>query len=586
MTSADKKPMLLASFITDEKTLDRLIPLGFTVFQSDTDHLSTDEVSPGVWDFSVYDRKYAAVRARNCKWMILTHFAWPPYWYRKNEVYTRLECLEHCQSVEAFSIWDPKAYEYLERGYAAWKEHFKDDEDDFFGFYVGVHGDYGEAVFPAAYRMKYDQKQDWLEHFEDLHNHYGWWCGDPLAQKDFAGKMLGKYGGYGAMNRAWNADFCEGKPAALPIFGLANRRYWLDFVRWYFDSMVEYARAHMKALSRNFPDLVRLLPMGAEDEDLRIGQDYTALTKMCSEEGAQVRSTHGGFFPFDINSVSQLTRLGSACKFYKVPFWTEPQSGMPAYGQVGRIFECLCNGAVAFWDWPRNVEDPEGAAVIEKYRHLLVVDMPLVEAAIFYPQTWHYMQRVSANFPKQYRRLGARAREAVHMDVLDELMIADGALDNYRFLIHFEGDIIESDTLEKIARWLKNGGVWFVYLKNPIETVEGDASVCGRLFGFTEPVTGLYSVGDGFVYVLKDEGDDDSAMAALRGVLYKNSPNGTHCRSIDTGTPGVYGLLYPDGRVLLYNMNRDGPRTVRLKESEYTIGPAAILECGAEERSR
>ena len=111
----DQQPMLLASYDAGDCSLERLKRLGFTVFQYDTDHLSTDEAAPGVWDFGrngwggggKYERIYERIRAQGGKWMPMTHFAWPPEWYRRTRRYTRLACLEHRQTCEAFSIWDP-----------------------------------------------------------------------------------------------------------------------------------------------------------------------------------------------------------------------------------------------------------------------------------------------------------------------------------------------------------------------------------------------------------------------------------------------------------------------------------------------
>ncbi len=113
----DQQPMLLASYDAGDCSLERLKRLGFTVFQYDTDHLSTDEAAPGVWDFGrngwggggKYERIYERIRAQGGKWMLMTHFAWPPEWYRRTRRYTRLACLEHRQTCEAFSIWDPEA---------------------------------------------------------------------------------------------------------------------------------------------------------------------------------------------------------------------------------------------------------------------------------------------------------------------------------------------------------------------------------------------------------------------------------------------------------------------------------------------
>ena len=585
----DQQPMLLASYDAGDCSLERLKRLGFTVFQYDTDHLSTDEAAPGVWDFGrngwggggKYERIYERIRAQGGKWMLMTHFAWPPEWYRRTRRYTRLACLEHRQTCEAFSIWDPEAVRYLDRGYGALRAHFGNSREVIWGFYVGVHGDYGEAMFPAYYRIQAGLKDDWLEHFEDLHNHLGFWCGDELAQRDFRNRMLERYGGLPALNAAWGTGYARGEAVAYPIFGMDSRRHYLDFVRWYLDSMVRYTAAHLESLARHFPEQLKLVPLGAESEDVRIGQDYSALVKRCGELGAQVRSTHGGFYPFDRNAVSQLAHIGSACKHYGVPFWTEPQSGISPAGQVGRIFEALCLGSSAFWDWPRNLEDPAVAAVLRQYRHLLVRDMPLVESALLFPQTDHYLHP-TRGFPQRYARLGARTRSLIHSDVVDERMIADGALERYRFLIHLEGSVFEAETLERIGAWVRRGGVLALLVERDLETVEGDAGLAAGLLGLDSvPLDGVpHGVGQGFVLAQRYEPEEEEAyLARLRELLYRDPPTGMPARGLDTGNERVFGLLYPDGRAYLYNMDGAEQR-VTVAGRCVAVPPAAIVGCG------
>ncbi len=345
--------------------------------------------------------------------------------------------------------------------------------------------------------------------------------------------------------------------------------------------MERYGRACAELLRKHFPRQMLVYPMGAEDEDPRICQDYSALVRMAAEVGAQVRSTHGGFYRFDANAVSQMAHLGSACKLYGVPFWTEPQSGIPPHGQVGRIFECLCEGSEAFWDWDSNVTTPEGGAVIAKYRHLLRKDRPLVEACALFPQTDHYLHP-GQDFPKRYRKLGRQARVLAHFDVADEAMIADGALDAYRFLIHFEGRVFEERTLRRILAWVREGGVFCLLTDAPLETVEGDTGLYTReLDPGVDPRGAVRRIGKGAVCALRGgEADGAAYLAFLRRCLYREPPNGVPLRSIDTGTEQVYGLLYPDGRALVYNMHRTQTRRIELGGRAYELPPASITECG------
>jgi hypothetical protein len=122
--------MILATSAGDAESVRKCKDLGFTIFQTDSDHLSTNETSPGQWDWTAYDEALKQARAQSVQWMFFPHFAWPPEWYRKNIPYTRLRCLEHDQTVEAFSLWDPKAAEFLDQGYRALAEHYRGGAKD------------------------------------------------------------------------------------------------------------------------------------------------------------------------------------------------------------------------------------------------------------------------------------------------------------------------------------------------------------------------------------------------------------------------------------------------------------------------
>ena len=467
------EPMILATYAGDPANLKACQDLGFTLFQTDSDHLSTNQTGPDAWDWTTYDKERDKVHQAGGRWMFFPHFAYPPPWYRKSVPFTRLRCLEHNQTVEAFSPWDPQAAKFLDEGYRALAAHYGGGTENVFAIYLGVHGDYGECMFPAACRMGTpDQKADWQQRFGNLHNHYGYWCGDELARAAFRRAMLAKYGGLQQLNRAWGTAFADAQAVGYPASS-ERRRWQLDFVRWYLDGMRDHARNVATAANRYFPDSIKMFPLGGGDEDPRIGQDNTALVKMAAEEKVQVRSTHGGFRPFAGNASSQLARIATACKFYGVPFWSEPPAAITPQGEVGRIFESICSGASGFWDWHANPVQPDAQTVFRRYRRLMVVDPPVVEVAVLYPQTYHYLHPENG-FPRLFLELGQELRDLVHFDIVDENLVADGALARYRYLVHLEGNVFERSTLEKIAAWARGGGVFCGLLPHEIETVEGD----------------------------------------------------------------------------------------------------------------
>src|SRR5439155_11719605 len=87
--------MLLSTSIPPGGEIPLLASTGFTLFQTDSDHLSTEEVAPGVWEMSRPDADQRIVHDAGYDWSYFPHFAFPPKWYRDRISFTRIECLEH-----------------------------------------------------------------------------------------------------------------------------------------------------------------------------------------------------------------------------------------------------------------------------------------------------------------------------------------------------------------------------------------------------------------------------------------------------------------------------------------------------------
>ena len=89
------KPMIRGTYAGEQDNFKRCLELGFTFFQTDSDHLSTNETAPGVWDWAAFDAKLKQVKDAGAHWIFFPHFAFPPAWYRTAHQYDRMTCLEH-----------------------------------------------------------------------------------------------------------------------------------------------------------------------------------------------------------------------------------------------------------------------------------------------------------------------------------------------------------------------------------------------------------------------------------------------------------------------------------------------------------
>lgn len=468
--------------------IDRLLrSTGFTLLQTDSDHLSTEEVRPGVWDFAQPDAMARAAQEGGFDWAYFPHFAFPPPWYAQKNPFTRIRCLEHDQTVEAWSPWDPNFGYFISRGYQTLARHFGDLRTARSGsgpaLYLGVHGDYGEAGLMMGARVAVPgQREHWEQRFGNLHNHLGWWCGDPLARAAFRKDMLQRYADLRALNAAWGTAYRTADEIAYPLeTASANRRHRLDWVQWYLGSVSNITDIVCRIARRTFPDALLMLPCGFGDENPRGGADNSMLAKIAARHRVDIRSTHGGFQAFPRSQATMLGRLASAARFYGTPFWTEPPSAITPEGQVARMFESITLGARGHFDWASNVRT--GREAYYRFGKLMRVADRVTDVAMFFPTTSHLLNPASG-YPKVLEEGCTRVRDILDYDIVDERMIADGALQRYRVLVLWEGNVVEAQTLERIRSWVERGGVLAAYDFGKIETVERDQSWFREVLGY------------------------------------------------------------------------------------------------------
>ena len=474
--------MVLSAGSANVEDYGLLASTGFTLLETSSDQLSTDETSPGVWDFSRI--ALSAFRARRAGFdsSYFPHFAFPPAWYRDRIPFTRIQCLEHDQPVQAFSPWDPKLVDTASRGLDQLNRRFRGGEllD---GLYLGIHGDFGEAGLLSGARVAVPSlRDDWEKRFGNTHDHLGWWCADPLALADFRDQMLRKYVDVDALNKAWGTRFLDRADIRYPAAPSdGKRRYWLDFVEWYLRSVASMTGDLATAARRSFPDSLMMLPMGFADENPRGGNDNSLLAKTAAEHRLDVRSTHAGYKPFAASQAGPMGRIASAARFYGAPFWSEPPGKLTAEEEVSRIFAAASFGSKGLFDWTDNVRQHRD--LYYRYGKHLTYEPPVVDVAMFYPTTSHLM-RPTEGYPPIFEKGCTDVRDVLNYDILDERMIRDGALDRYRVLVLWEGTVAEADTLARIREWVMSGGVIAAYDFGKIETVEGDRSWFADLFGY------------------------------------------------------------------------------------------------------
>jgi hypothetical protein len=481
-TRASGERMILSTSASSISDMQVLSSLGFTLFQTDSDHLSTEEFASGKWDWHTQDAARQAVQSLGFDWCYFPHYAFPPPWYRKTVPFTPIECLEHKQPVAAFSPWDPTWSGFITRGYDALARQFtprtdsKADKRGLSALYVGIHGDFGEAGLLNGGRVSPAipaQRDDWMRRFGNVHDHLGWWCNDPKARADFRAVMLRKYASLEALNSVWKRTFKTPEEIAFPVAPRREaEREWLDFVDWYQGSVGKAVELNLDAARTHFPNSLLMLPAGFSDENPRGGNDNSLLPKIAAKYHADVRSTHGGLYPFAGNAATMVGRLGSASRFYNAPFWTEGQINLTPEQETERIFEAVSQGAKGYFDWANNAV--ANRDVFYRYNKYLRVEKPIVDVAMFYPAEAQKL-RPDQPYAPLFAQATAYVRDFANFDIVDDRMVVDGCLSNYRVLVLWEGTQADQTTLDKIKEWVLNGGVLLCYDFGKVSNFEGAA---------------------------------------------------------------------------------------------------------------
>jgi hypothetical protein len=108
---------------------------------------------------------------------------------------------------------------------------------------------------------------------------------------------------------------------------------------------------------------------------------------------------------------------------------------------------------------------------MQKYIHLLTGKPGETEIAVFCPTT---LYRLGASLEPTIQACYG-LRDLCDFDVLDELLIADGALttQRYKALVVFQAEIVDQPVLKKLEGYLRAGGRIIMPGQGPVLDVEG-----------------------------------------------------------------------------------------------------------------
>ena len=473
--------------------------LGVGMMQIDLPHVTTPEIAEGTWDWSKIDLWIEQCRQQGFQVMLFPHWHWPPNWYIQKYGLEGIRCLEHDERLPCFSIWDPSALPWYERCIGALADHYNTVGAAPDGIFLGIHGDYGECMFPVSSTEQLSDRFQFERGESIAHCHSGFWCGDRHAREHFPKYLLEKYGSLDHLNVVWATRSDRIEEVSFPNRGQCNRRAWLDFVGWYMDAMTQFAGSVANIYRRYFPNAVLTLPLGGGVEPVEFGQDNTALAKAMQSSNTAVRSTANTCLHLsrDFGRVEKfsrgyaiLKRIKAACQHYGLPMWLEPPypPSRDAVAVTAGIFEALSCGVSGCLDWGRTFHRQQDR--YRKLKGILRGADPVVDTAVYFPTSSHRLtsksEKYKGNLPARFWDGCAALRPYSDYNVLDERLIQDGAMGAYRWLIVFEADLVEKETIEIIRRWINEGGIAVIAANGNMQTVEGDTEPVNRLLGITD----------------------------------------------------------------------------------------------------
>ncbi|HEY3268409.1 MAG TPA: family 14 glycosylhydrolase [Armatimonadota bacterium] len=499
------------------------------------------ETAPGAYDWSVYDRYVATYRKTGLKWVPFL-IVGPPYaipnWYYNSPARQGYVCLEHGETSDVESLWNPAMRGHVSRFIRAFAEHYR-ESGVIESLLLGITGNYGEAIYVAT------PNQDWTNQTHGpYHSHPGFWAGDKYAVDSFQQAMRAKYKTIAALNAVWKtayAGFEDVKPF-IPAKSSLPDRAKLDFTGWYIGSMNDWARFWMTETRAAFPKAEIYLCTGGHAPPEH-GSDFGEQCKIAASVQGGVRITNEAS-NYALNFA--LTRwVASAARQYGAYFSFEPAGGVSEKGVVARVYNAAASGAKGLHYYSDNILRTEGATgVWLKNAAFFQQRRPLTEVGVYYPET--DIQLHGARF------LDAAEAVRPRMDFafISDGQISDGGLNGVKALFLLQGTVAEQGTWQRIADWVRAGGLLIAPAGlAPLTAVEGEPAA------LTPLLSPGAETGKGRVLLFNGPPDSEEYRAFLSASLAaapELSPS-TRAAIAKSAEDGLFRTVFPNGKILSYD---------------------------------
>jgi len=430
------------------------------------------EYEPNQISFKHFDRALEKFTKYGVKWqpfLICGPWYATPYWYKDSKNSHFFRCLEHDKNSGIQSIWNEKFKEPTRRFLKLFHDHYKDREGSIDSLLLGISGDYGEAIYPC------------IGNFDgQYHTHRGFWCNDKYAIRDFQKHFKAKCKTIKKLNARWGTSystFSEVRPFLKK--NAPSRRAMVDMVYWYRDSMLKHAEFWIQEVRKLWKTKDVYLCMGG-DGSAQEGQHYTAAAKLCAKYKVGIRDTNSrDNFRF-LNTYQCSTAV--ATNYYKTYCGFESSHGSSKKFIVARMFAFIIAGAREFHEYS-FLGKKEVIKNFCKFRKWMDIRCQReVDVAVFSSEpyvNWVHehatawdIKEFPWGLPKKPHHLFDRLRYHFDFDLVNDSLIRNGILDNYKVLIVPGFTMIEDDIIKIIRKRAKTGRKVVIYGPNTLETVD------------------------------------------------------------------------------------------------------------------
>jgi len=435
------------------------------------------ERQEGKWDFSFHIANAKMLDENGLGYNIFSWLHFPPKWYEEGGKFVPYVNVETGNSIPQMSLWSPDLPNvfgnyYRELGKAL-GEHI-----DFVR--IAMPTEYGEIGYCAGY-TKWLRPQEFAEP--------AYWCGDEYAKADFRKAMMKRYGSIEKINEAWKADFKTADDIAMPDTVNAPgdftsskfaRRQWVDFIDWYNQAWADCLAEVTGIIAKYFPGKELIGSLGYGWEKPEYGNDQGRHIEAMKKLGLSCQSPGDiGYFP--------TRRVSSACRHYKVPYYTEPPDSVSADRELNRIFMDISNGVETWFDYLPNTDGARHH--FRAYKKHITGQPPRSNVAVWHPTLDHWLHP-DQFWSKPIYDIADQLRDMMAYEIVDDRMISSGALDtlNVKQLILGGADWLDSKAWTNVHNWVEAGGVLVVLSDKPIADIDGATSLWERQVVETVPV--------------------------------------------------------------------------------------------------